>query len=76
MCLFGAGRGLCGCLRLSLVVASGGYSPAVEPGLLIAVVSLAAEHRPRAHRLNSWWWRMKKILMIVCVNRLVMSDSL
>ena len=54
-------------MRLSLVVASGGYSPAVGRGLLIAAVSLAAEHWPRAYRLNSWWWRMEKILMIVCV---------
>ena len=48
-------------------MASGGYSKGVGRGLLIAVVSLAAEHWPRAHRLNSWWWRMEKILMIVCV---------
>ena len=50
----------CSC-RLSLVVVSGGYSLVVHR-LLIAVVSLAAEHRLRArrpqqlrleHRLNS-----------------------
>jgi len=32
-------------MGFALVVASGGYSPAVVHGLLIEVASLAAEHR-------------------------------
>ena len=33
------------CARLSLVVASGGFPPAMVPGCLFAVDSLIAEHR-------------------------------
>ena len=43
--LFWAMLGLCCCMGVSLVVASGGYSLVVVGGLLIAVVSLVAEHR-------------------------------
>ena len=32
-------------MDFSLVAASGGYSPGVVPGLLIAVASLVVEHR-------------------------------
>ena len=37
--------------RLSLVVASGGYSLVSVRGLLITVASLVVEHRLKAHRL-------------------------
>ena len=38
---------VCVCVcRLSLVAVNGGYSPVVVHGLLIAVASLFAEHRP------------------------------
>ena len=43
--LFLAVLGLCCCMGVSLVVASGGYSLAAVGGLLTAVVSLVAEHR-------------------------------
>ena len=36
---------LCCCTGFSLVVEGGGYSLAMVPGFLIAVASLAAEHR-------------------------------
>ena len=46
--LFGGGgavMGLHGCARISVVAASRGYSLVAMCGLLIAVASLAAEHR-------------------------------
>ena len=36
--------GLCCCMAFSLIVVNGGYSPVVELGLLILVVSLVAEN--------------------------------
>ena len=39
----GAVLGLCCCVGFSLVAASGGYSPVVVCGLLIAVASLAVK---------------------------------
>ena len=36
--------GLHCCVGFSLVVASGGYSPAAVRGLLVAVASLVSEH--------------------------------
>ena len=41
----GAVLGLHGCARISVVAASRGYSLVAMCGLLIAVASLAAEHR-------------------------------
>jgi len=43
--LSSSGSSLCCCTGFSLVVEGGGYSLAMVPGFLIAVVSLAAEHR-------------------------------
>ena len=47
----GAVLGLCCCVGFSLVAASGGHSPVVVCGLLIAVASLVAEHG-----LQSLWF--------------------
>ena len=43
--IFLAVLGLCGCTGFSLVVAGGSSSLVAVRGLLIAVASLAAEHR-------------------------------
>ena len=49
LCFFNFDFSIFGCIRswlwLSLIVASGGYSPVVVLRLLTAVASLVAEHR-------------------------------
>ena len=46
---------LCCCTGFSLVVEGGGYSLAMVPGFLIAVASLAAEHRLQGFSGCSMW---------------------
>ena len=50
--LFLVALGLCCCVRFSLVMETGGYSPLVGHRLLIVVASLVVEHRLNTHKLQ------------------------